>query len=311
VSPPGPTESPPTGAPRALLLSGASGMVGAALAERRPVLPLPRRDPGTGAPWWEPAAGRVHDGGRAIGAVVHLAGAPVAERRWTAAVKAKILASRREGSRALVAWLAALPPERRPTVLVSASAIGIYGDRGDEELTEQSSPGSGFLAETCQTWEDEVRRAEDLGLRTVRVRIGIALSPRGGALGRMLPIFRLGGGGPMGSGRQWFPWVHLDDLVSVLLHAVDTPSVTGAVNAVAPGIVRQADFARALGRAMGRPTLLPTPALALKLVMGAELAQEALLASARVLPTALLADPGFRFRFPTLDDALADLLKQR
>ncbi|MCK6507796.1 TIGR01777 family oxidoreductase [Myxococcota bacterium] len=291
-----------------ILVTGATGLVGRALADALDVIPLPRQDRGGDAPWWEPAAGRLHDRGRRFGAVVHLAGAGVADRRWTEAWKREVMDSRVQGSRTLVSWLRGLPPAERPGVLVSASAVGFYGDRGDEELPEDAPPGVGFLAEVCQAWEDEVRPAEALGVRVVRLRIGIVLSARGGALGRMLPAFRLGGGGPMGSGRQWFPWVHLQDVVGVIRHALATPTMAGAHNVVSPGIVRQRDFATALGRALHRPAVLPVPAAALKLAMGAELAEQALLASTRAVPRALLADPGFRFRFPDLDAALSDLV---
>lgn len=292
-----------------VLVTGATGLVGSALGRARAIIPLPRRDPGGGAPWWEPAAGRVHDGGRRFGAVVHLAGAGVADRRWTDAWKREVMDSRVQGSRALVGWLAGLPPERRPAVLVSASAIGIYGDRGEEVLAEDAASGAGFLAEVCRAWEAEVLPAQALGLRVVRLRIGIVLAREGGALGKMLPAFKLGAGGPMGSGRQWFPWVHIDDVVAVIQHALHTPTMTGVRNVVSPGIVRQAEFARALGRALHRPAVVPAPALALKLAMGAEMAEQALLASSRVLPRGLLEDEAFRFQHPDLDGALADLLR--
>ena len=291
-----------------VLVTGATGLVGSALGRARAIVPLPRRDPGGGGAWWEPAAGRVHDGGQRFGAVVHLAGAGVADRRWTAAWKREVMDSRVQGSRALVAWLRGLPAERRPAVLVSASAIGIYGDRGEEELAEDAAPGDGFLAEVCRAWEAEVLPAQDLGLRLVRLRIGIVLSRQGGALARMLPAFKLGGGGPMGSGRQWFPWVHVDDVVGVIQHALVQPAMSGAHNVVSPGIVRQRDFATALGRALHRPAVIPVPAVALKLAMGSELAEQALLASSRVVPRALQADPTFRFLHPDLDAALADLV---
>lgn len=289
------------------LVTGASGLVGTALSRRRPIVPLPRRDPGQ-APWWEPEAGRLHDAGRRFRAVVHLAGAGVADHRWTEAHKAAIRDSRILGSRTVVRWMAGLPQEQRPEVLVAASAVGFYGDRGDELLDEDSPPGTGFLAETCQAWEHEVRAAEELGVRTVRVRIGLVLSPEGGALQKMLPAFRLGGGGPMGSGRQWFPWIHLDDLVGILEHALDDPTVNGVYNAAAPGIVRQKDFATTLGRVLHRPAVIPAPAFALKLAMGAEMTEEALLASNRVVPARLQQDPGFGFRHPELEPALRDLL---
>ena len=291
------------------LVTGASGLLGSALARRRPVLALPRRDPGDGGPWWEPDQGAVHDGGLRFDAVVHLAGAGVADQRWSAARKAEILGSRVKGTRGLVDWMAGLAPDARPRVLVAASAIGLYGDRADEELTEHSAPGRGFLAETCLAWEAESARAEALGVRTVILRIGVVLSPEGGALKRMLLPFQLGGGGPMGTGRQWFPWIHIEDLTGIVLEALDQPDMVGAYNAVAPGVLRQGDFARSLGKVLSRPAVLPAPALALELALGRELAREALLASARVKPARLL-DRGFPFRFPELEPALRDLLSR-
>lgn len=290
------------------LVTGSSGLVGTALGRARPIVGLQRGAPGDGSPWWDPGPdGAVHVGDLPVRAVVHLAGAGVADHRWTDTWKAAIRDSRVHGSRALVRWLASLPAERRPECLVAASAIGFYGDRGEERLVEDSPAGQGFLAEVCQAWEDEVRAAEDLGIRTVRVRIGIVLSREGGALDKMLLPFKLGGGGPMGSGRQWFPWIHIDDIVGIFERALDDSRVSGAVNAVAPGIVRQGEFAKALGRALHRPAVVPTPAFALKLAMGAELAEEALLASARVEPAALSA-LGHPFRWPELDPALGDLV---
>jgi uncharacterized protein (TIGR01777 family) len=236
-------------------------------------------------------------------AVVHLAGAPVAAGRWTPARKAEIRDSRVETTRAVVRAIAAT--RSRPSVLVSASAIGFYGDRGDEPLDEDAPPGSGFLADVCRAWEDAAREAERLDVRVVRVRIGVVLARDGGALAAMLPPFRLGLGGPLGGGRQWMSWIHRDDVVALLMAALSGVTWHGAVNATAPHPVTNADFARALGRAVHRPAVLPVPAFALRLALG-EMAT-VLLDGQRVVPAAARAH-GFTFRFPYLDGALVDCL---
>ena len=286
-----------------VLVSGASGLIGRALADRRGIVPLPRRAPADGGLWWEPGAGIVHDDGRPLHAVVHLAGENVAAGRWTAKRMAEIQRSRIEGTRTLVDWLAARTA--KPRVLVAASAIGFYGNRADEPLTEQSQAGEGFLADLCRRWEHEALRAEQAGIRVVCLRLGLVLARGDGVLGRLEPIFRLGAGGPVGSGRQWFPWVHRDDAVGAIEWAIERAQSRGAYNLTAPGVVRQADFARALGRALRRPALLPTPGFALRLIFG-RLADEGLLASQRVMPERLRGE-GYRFRFADLEPALADL----
>jgi uncharacterized protein (TIGR01777 family) len=233
--------------------------------------------------------------------VIHLAGEPVAQR-WTAAAKRRILESRVAGTRNLVEMLAKLP--RRPEALICASAIGYYGSRGDEILTESSAPGSGFLPEVCVAWEREAQAAEAFGIRVVRVRTGLVLDAHGGALPRMLPPFRMGVGGRLGSGRQWMSWIHLEDLTALFQFAVESP-VRGPLNGVAPYPVTNADFTRELARALGRPAVFPVPEFALRLLFG-EMA-DVLLASQRVAPTAAEA-AGFRFRFPQLAPALGGLL---
>lgn len=235
-------------------------------------------------------------------AVFHLAGEPVAEGRWTARKKARIRDSRVHGTRNLVEALGAL--DRPPSVLVSASAVGIYGSRQDEVLDEGSKPASGFLADVCRAWEAESMAAERLGMRVVIVRIGLVLGKSGGALAKLLPLFRICGGGRLGNGRQWMPWIRVDDLARLLLYAAETNSLRGPVNGAAPHPVRNSDFTRALARAVRRPALLPAPAFGLRLALG-EFA-EVLLASQRVIPRAA-TNAGFRFRFPTMDSALADL----
>jgi hypothetical protein len=234
--------------------------------------------------------------------VIHLAGEPVAQR-WTPAARQRILESRVAGTRNLVQALARLP--RKPEALICASAIGYYGSRGDEILTESSAPGSGFLPEVCVAWEREAQAAEAFGIRVVRVRTGIVLDAHGGALARMLPPFRMGVGGRLGSGRQWMSWIHLEDLVGLFQFAVES-QVRGPLNAVAPNPVTNLDFTRELAHALRRPALFPVPELALRLLFG-EMA-DVLLASQRIAPGAAGA-AGFPFRFPQLPPALADLLR--
>jgi len=290
--------------PPSLLVTGASGLVGQALAARRTIVPLPRRAPADGGPWWEPSAATIHEPPPLIGGIVHLAGAPVADGRWTEKKKQAIYDSRVKGTAALVSWLADRP--QRPAVLVCASAVGFYGNRGDEPLSEDAGPGEGFLARVVADWEAEADKAAALGIRVVKLRLGIILSEDGGALATMLPAFKLGLGGPLGSGRQWFPWLHIDDVISVIEWALTDDTAQGVYNLAAPGICPQRDFARALGSVLGRPAVLPAPRLALKLAMG-ELADEALLASQRVVPTRL-EETGYSWSFPELSGALKDVL---
>jgi uncharacterized protein (TIGR01777 family) len=285
----------------AIWVTGASGLVGRELARRVPIVALSRE--AESVPGWDPLGGEVRDDGRPLRALVHLAGENVAAGRWTRARRDRISQSRLRGTRTLVDWLERRA--QRPDVLVAASAVGYYGDRGDEALPEHAPPGSGFLADVCRRWEEESSRAEALGIRVVQLRLGLVLARGDGVLGRLEPIFRLGAGGPVGSGRQWFPWVHADDVVRGLEWAIEQPEARGAYNLVAPGIVRQREFARALGRALHRPALLPTPAFALRAAFGA-LADEALLASQRAQPERL-ERAGFTFRFAELPRALDDL----
>ena len=236
-------------------------------------------------------------------AVFHLAGESVAEGRWTAAQKARIRDSRVVGTRNLVQGIAQVSD--RPRVLVSASAVGYYGDRGEEELTESASPGRDFLADVCVAWEKEALAAEKLGVRVVTERTGIVLGAGGGALAKMLTPFKLGAGGPLGNGRQWMPWVHVSDLARLYLHAAEHESIRGPMNAVAPHPVRNSEFTKALGRQLRRPAFMPAPYLGLRLLFG-EFAQ-VLFASQRVVPQVAL-DTGFTFQYPDIAAALKEIL---
>jgi uncharacterized protein (TIGR01777 family) len=294
-------------------ISGASGLVGSALAaslqaDGHRVLRLVRGGVTNGDDiGWDPDAGRIDAPAlEGIDAVVHLAGESIGASRWTPDQKARIRESRVKGTAVLAAAVASR--ERKPRVFVSASAIGYYGDRGEEILTEDSAPGSDFLADVCRAWEAETGPAADAGVRTVLARTGIVLAAHGGALARMLLPFRLGLGGKQGSGRQWMSWIALDDHVAALRCAIDDARVHGPVNCVAPNPVTNENFAHTLGRVLRRPTRLPTPMAALKLVYGSELVESLLLVSQRVLPAALEA-AGFRFRLPVLEPALESILR--
>jgi uncharacterized protein (TIGR01777 family) len=238
--------------------------------------------------------------------VVNLAGESIAAGRWSAARKRRIEASRLHATRSLVAAIAAQNP--RPRVFVSASAVGYYGPRGDDLITEAAGPGHDFLAGVCAKWEAEAERAADLGVRVLQPRTGLVLARGGGALPKMLLPFRLGGGGRLASGSQYWPWIHLDDWVRLISWTLGAPALSGPVNATAPTPVTNAEFSRALGRAMHRPALLPAPAFALRLMLG-EMAVALLLSGQRAIPAKAIAT-GFVFRFTTVGDALADLFRR-
>ena len=301
-----------------VLVTGATGFIGHRLLKK---LNSPRvlsrkaakaetelKEFGVTAFDWDPLKGPPPQAAfEGVDAVIHLAGDPVASGRWTKAKKARIRESREVGTRNLVDTLAALP--RRPAVLVSASAVGIYGDRGDEELTEASRPGSDFLAEVCMAWELAAMAAVQVGIRVVPIRIGIVLGEGGGALGKMLTPFKLGLGSPLGSGRQYMPWIHIDDLVEMLLFAVREPQAHGPLNGVAPHPVTNREFTKTLGKVLGRPIFMPAvPRFALKIMLG-EVA-DVLVSSQRAVPRAALA-AGFAFKFPELEAALRDVLGKK
>jgi uncharacterized protein len=290
-------------------VTGASGMVGRALTHflttgGHTVLPVVRRREGApeGAIPWNPRTGEIDAEALASAdAVVHLAGASIAGGRWTDDRKKLILESRVQGTDLLARTLASLG-SFGPRVLVSASAIGYYGNRGDERLDEEATPGGGFLADVVKAWEAATAPAARAGIRVVRLRTGVVISPAGGALGQMLLPFKMGVGGRLGSGRQYFSWVDLDDVVAAFLHAIYDPTLQGPVNATAPNPVTNAAFTDALGRVLGRPTVLPVPAFAVKAAFG-QLGEEALLWGQRVLP-AKLERSGFRFCYEGVEDSL-------
>lgn len=291
------------------LLTGATGTIGRRLVARLPGARVLSRNPDRAAAVlgpitalrWDGRSPVPRDAFAGVDVVVHLAGEPVADGRWTSARKQAISESRVLGTRAIVESLRDCGAG--PRVLICASAVGFYGDRGDEVLDETSAPGKGFLPEVCVAWEKEATAAETLGIRVVRLRIGLVLDREGGALARMLTPFRLGLGGPMGSGAQWQPWIHVDDVVGLVLHAANT-DVSGAMNAVGPEPVRQLDFARALGRALGTPAFVKAPAFALRVALG-EMAG-LLLSSQRAVPAKAIAT-GYEFKYPTLGGALQEL----
>jgi hypothetical protein len=295
-----------------VLVTGSSGLVGSALlsqleSDGHTVTRLVRSRRGTGEAQvlWEPQAGAIDSASlEGLDAVVHLAGESIAAGRWTAARKARILESRTKGTRLLAEALASL--RERPKALVSASAVGYYGDRGEEALREESASGSGFLADVCRQWEAAAAPAAQVGIRVVHPRFAMILSTAGGALQRLLLPFRLGLGGKLGSGQQFMSWVALDDVVGAICHALTHDDLQGPVNTVSPTPVRNHEFTRTLGRVLRRPTVFPLPALAARLAFG-QMADELLLASQRVEPAKLLAS-GYQFAFPDLESALRHLL---
>jgi len=298
-----------------VVVTGGTGLIGARLAERL-------REAGCTLRFIarDPTRVQLRGSERALGwdgvhvepawldgahAVVHLAGEPIFGGAPTAARRERIWSSRVDSTRSLVSALAGLPSERRPRALVCASAVGYYGDSGDDEVREGDPPGPGFLSELCRDWEAEAARARELGVRVCSLRIGVVLAKRGGALGLLLPMFRAGLGGRIGSGRQWFPWIHLDDCAALAQFALDSEHARGPWNCSAPGSVRNAEFSAALAKAVHRPAFIPVPAFAVKAALR-ELSAE-LLASRRVVPAAAIS-AGFRFRYATLESALDEIV---
>ena len=294
-----------------VLVSGSSGLVGSALLPRLaangwPVTRLIHRSPaGPGQISWDPSRAIPPESVSGFDAVIHLAGETIAER-WTEPKKRAIRDSRVVGTSNIAEALA--QAAKRPALLVAASAIGYYGDRGDEVLNEESSGGQGFLAEVCREWEAATQAAAKAGIRTAMVRFGIVLSTSGGALAKMLPPFRLGMGGRMGSGGQWWSWVALDDVVGAIEHVMKTNALAGPVNVVSPSPVTNREFTSSLASALSRPAIFPMPAFAARLALG-QMADELLLASQRVEP-AKLRGSGYRFRRPDLGPALAAILRK-
>jgi uncharacterized protein (TIGR01777 family) len=303
------------------VLGGASGLIGKALVESlrndgHDVTRLVRdaKSTASGVGFsrdddlvsWNQEVGELDPGAlEGSGVFVNLSGASLGDRRWSARRKQEILGSRVRATRLMAETAAVVAP--RDGVLVSASAVGFYGDRGDEELTEQSSSGTGFLAEVCRNWEAATKPAEIAGVRVVHLRSGVVLARDAGALGKQVPLFRVGLGGRLGTGRQWLSWISLEDEIGAIRHAAENPELTGALNAVAPAPVTNADFTKALAGALHRPALLAVPGLALRVAFGNELAKELLLSGQRAFPARLL-DTGYSFTDPDLAPALERIL---
>lgn len=295
-----------------IAISGSSGLIGTALTARlraagHTVRPLVRREAHEGEITWDPARGVLApDALAGVDAVVNLAGAGIGDHRWTDAYKQELRDSRLRSTELLSETIALTDAAQRPSVLLSGSAIGYYGDRGEQLLDESSGPGNGFLSRLCIEWEAATAPAADAGVRVVHLRTGIVLAAHGGALKKQLPLFKLGLGGWFGSGRQWQSWITLADEVGAIEHLL-TSKVTGAVNLTAPDPVTNRELARTLARVLHRPAMLPIPGFAPKLVLGAELVDAVLLAGQRVVPRVLEAD-GYEFRQPALESALRSVL---
>ena len=294
-----------------LIVAGGTGFIGSALCQRllergHSLTLLTRaRSSQTISPnpkWitWDPSSGgNREDMVDGADGVINLAGEPIAARRWTEAQKEKIRSSRIHTTRALVAAIA--KAGEKPPFLINSSAVGYYGARGDEAITERDGPGGDFLARVCIDWEEEAQRAEGYGVRVIRLRTGVVLGKGGGALAKMVPPFKFFVGGPLGSGRQWMSWIHIEDEVGLILFLMEKPDARGAVNATAPNPVTMKDFCKTLGSVLRRPSWAPVPAFALRLMLG-EMA-EMLLTGQRVLPEVALS-LGYKFRYPTLSEAL-------
>lgn len=297
-----------------ILITGSSGLIGSALiprlaAEGHQVIRLVhgRKPDGNDVAVWDPNTGKIETSAlKQVDAAINLAGENIAGSRWTEERKKRIRESRVRGTQLLSESLAQLPEP--PRVLVSASAVGFYGSRGDEILTEESPPGSGFLTEVCREWEAATEPARQKDIRVVNLRIGMVLSGKGGALAVMLPTFKAGAGGRIGNGLQFMSWIVIDDLTLAIADAIDNESLSGPVNATSPKPVRNVEFTKALGKVLGRPTIVPVPEFGIRLLFG-EMADELLLASQRVEPARLQA-AGFEFQYPEIEAALNHVLKE-
>ena len=295
-----------------IVVSGASGLIGKPLIERlrqrgHDVTQLVRRSPKLHEKHWDPSSGQIEvDAINGTDAVIHLSGAGIGDRRWTKKYKQELLDSRTKSTSLLATTIAKCGT--KPKVFLSGSAIGIYGPRGDEFLSEQATHGESFLAEICKQWEAAAKPAIDAGTRTVFLRTGIVLTPLGGALKKQLPLFRLGLGGKFGNGKQWQSWISLEDEISTIEHLL-TANIDGAVNLTAPNPVTNAEFTKALARTLKRPALFPIPKFGPKLLLGGELADALLFTGQRVVPEALKKS-GFSFQHPTIDVALRSLLNK-
>ncbi len=295
-----------------IILTGSSGLIGTALAHRlqhdhHEVVRLVRRTPRPGEARWDPDAGTIdHAALRGADAVVHLAGAGIGDKRWSDEYKRILVESRTKSTSLLATTIAEM--DEAPKVFLSGSAIGYYGAHGDEQLSEASPAGNDFLADLCCQWEVAAQPASDAGVRTVFLRTGIVLSPKGGALSKLMPLFRFGLGGKMGNGKQWQSWIAIDDHVAALEHLLKS-SLHGPVNLTAPNPVTNAEMTTTLARVLHRPAFFPVPKFGPKLLLGGELAEALLFTGQRVLPTRL-SDDGFQFGFPVLEGALRHLLEK-
>jgi uncharacterized protein (TIGR01777 family) len=295
-----------------IVVSGASGLIGTQLVAKlsssgHELVRLVRRSPRSGEIQWNPKSGTLDAAAlEGADAVIHLSGAGIGDKRWTDGYRKEILESRTATTALLAKTMASL--SRKPSVFLSGSAIGIYGARNDEQLTEVSTHGTGFLAEVCEQWEAAAQPAVDAGIRTVYLRTGIVLSPKGGALKKLLPLFKLGVGGKFGNGKQWQSWISIDDEIGAIEHLL-TANVSGAVNLTAPNPVTNAEFTKVLASVLKRLAIVPVPTFAPKILLGGELADALLFTGQRVIPAALNAS-GYTFKHTTLESALRSLLSK-
>jgi len=295
-----------------IVISGSSGLIGTQLVAKlsnsgHEVIRLVRRSPKAGEIQWNPKSGTLDASAlEGVDAVIHLSGAGIGDKRWSDGYRKEILDSRTDTTALLAKTIASL--SRKPSVFLSGSAIGIYGARNDEQLTEVSTHGTGFLAEVCEQWEAAAKPAVDAGVRTVYLRTGIVLSPKGGALKKLLPLFKLGVGGKFGNGKQWQSWISIDDEIGAIEYLL-TANVSGAVNLTAPNPVTNAEFTKVLASVLKRPAIVPVPTFAPKILLGGELADALLFTGQRVIPAALNAS-GYSFKHTTLESALRSLLSK-